>query len=214
VANQGLVAGLQATRRMERLQVPLQDLSTHVHMPCMVRTPPEVFPTIPGYELWHPAPLQVYSACAGVAIPNSPFAQTPAAGPGSLPIASADPTRLSDLFPTEASFCSAFSASDFCYDGAPYKLPPAGPANATSGMCVEKIGSGTYINMAAIPGAPALALLASQYGRVSGLRERGKLAYCLCFTLQVHWTVFRDLASSKMAACCPVNGSSCVAAST
>lgn len=112
-------------------------------------------------------PVQVYSACASVPIANSPFAQTPGAGLNSLPIASSTPTRLSDLFPSQAAFCNAFSANSFCYSGAPYVLPPPSPANATSGMCVEKIGMGTYINMAAIPGAPKLALVASQYGRVS-----------------------------------------------
>ncbi|GAQ81407.1 hypothetical protein KFL_000790320 [Klebsormidium nitens] len=109
---------------------------------------------------------QVYSACASVPIANSPFAQTPGAGLNALPIASSTPTTLSDLFPSQAAFCNAFSASSFCYDGAPYVLPPPSPANATSGMCVEKIGTGTYINMAAIPGSSNLALVASQYGRI------------------------------------------------
>lgn len=93
---------------------------------------------------------------------NSPFAGSSRTNSNS--------TRLNDLWQSQAAFCDAFGgASDVesaCYSGEPVTFNSTAPPSPPSGMCLEKIGNGSYLNMVAHPDGSNRAFFANQQGKI------------------------------------------------
>ncbi|CAO2829134.1 unnamed protein product [Amaranthus hypochondriacus] len=114
----------------------------------------------------------VWNTCKDIAIPNSPFEPSLKGGArGPAPITSNSPT-LTDLWQSENAFCNVFGSSSdddaVCFDGKPIKLhtntsdtnvPP-------KGLCLEKISSASYINMAPHPDGSNRAFFSNLPGKI------------------------------------------------
>lgn len=109
---------------------------------------------------------KVWDTCKDVRIPSSPF---------HAPNTSASP-RLTDTWQSAGEFCSALgssggeakpSPSSPCLDagGAAFNLT-ARPALPLNGMCLERIGNGSFLNMAAHPDGSNRVFLSNQAGKV------------------------------------------------
>ncbi|KAI4343816.1 hypothetical protein L6164_011123 [Bauhinia variegata] len=114
---------------------------------------------------------QVWDTCNNVSITNSPFA---------LQGQARSPAKLNEQWQSKTEFCNAFGGASnnesVCFDGEPVKLnkteitiiPP-------HGLCLEKIGNGSYLNMVAHPDGSNRAFFSDQKGRVwlATLPEQG-----------------------------------------
>lgn len=114
----------------------------------------------------------VWQSCRDVPILNSPFApslQTKAEIP-----TNATPSTLSDLWQSESVFCAAFGGSSddrasLCLGGElplPFNRTTAAPPPPPRGMCLEKIGNGSYINMAPHPDGSDRAFFSNLAGKI------------------------------------------------
>lgn len=109
----------------------------------------------------------VWNACQNVSITNSPF--TP-----SLQVTSevpVEPTsfKLTELWQTKSNFCVAFGSSDdedICCNGEPVSLTSTEALACPKGLCLEKIGNGTYLNMVAHPDGSNRAFFSDQSGKI------------------------------------------------
>ncbi|CAL5076633.1 unnamed protein product [Urochloa decumbens] len=118
-----------------------------------------------------PAPTdycsQVWDTCNDVRIPGSPF-QPPKGG--------APAPRLTDVWQSSGDFCTALgggagsNSSPACLDGggaAFNATTTGGPSSLpVNGMCLERIGNGSYLNMAAHPDGSGRVFLSNQAGKV------------------------------------------------
>ncbi|MED6151718.1 hipl1 protein [Stylosanthes scabra] len=113
---------------------------------------------------------QVWDTCKTVSITNSPFAPSLQGQAGGAQV-KANATKLTDLWQSKTDFCSSFGgASDntsVCFEGEPVALnKTATPINPPIGLCLEKIGNGSYLSMAAHPDGSNRAFFSSQMGKV------------------------------------------------
>ncbi|CAN6203305.1 unnamed protein product [Urochloa humidicola] len=112
---------------------------------------------------------QVWDTCKDVPIPGSPF-QPPKGG--------SPAPRLTDVWQSSSDFCSALGAGGKSSSSSPAPCLDGGGAafNATTtggpsslpvnGMCLERIGNGSYLNMAAHPDGSGRVFLSNQAGKV------------------------------------------------
>ncbi|KAG2640615.1 hypothetical protein PVAP13_2KG106900 [Panicum virgatum] len=102
---------------------------------------------------------QVWDTCKDVRIPGSPF-QAPKGG--------AAAPRLTDLWQSVSEFCGALGGSGEppCLDGEGAAFNATGPALPVNGMCLERVGNGSYLNMAAHPDGSGRVFLSNQAGKV------------------------------------------------
>nr|XP_034580297.1 HIPL1 protein-like isoform X2 [Setaria viridis] len=104
---------------------------------------------------------QVWDTCKDVRIPGSPF-QAPKGG--------AAAPKLTDLWQSAGEFCSALggggAAKSPCLDGGGAAFNATSPALPLNGMCLERIGNGSYLNMAAHPDGSNRVFLSNQAGKV------------------------------------------------
>ncbi|KAH6756965.1 catalytics protein [Perilla frutescens var. hirtella] len=111
---------------------------------------------------------QVWNTCQNVSILNSPFAAS-LQGRAGVPTTS-NSSKLSDLWQSQADFCGALGgASDDglpCFDGTPVTLNDTGPPTPPSGLCLEKIANGSYLNMVAHPDGSNRAFFSNQQGKI------------------------------------------------
>lgn len=111
---------------------------------------------------------QVWNTCRNVSILNSPFAAS-LQGRAGVPTAS-NSSKLSDLWQSQADFCGALGgASDdglSCFDGTPVTLNDTGPPTPPTGLCLEKIANGSYLNMVAHPDGSNRAFFSNQQGKI------------------------------------------------
>ncbi|CAL1367993.1 unnamed protein product [Linum trigynum] len=114
---------------------------------------------------------QLWDTCQNVSMLNSPFAPS-LGGQAGLPNNS-NSTKLTDLWQSKSDFCTAFggeSADDsVCFGGEPVQLNTTGtstPPAPPNGLCLEKIGNGSYLNMAAHPDGSNRAFFANQPGQI------------------------------------------------
>ncbi|KAL9272662.1 HIPL1 protein-like protein [Drosera capensis] len=67
-------------------------------------------------------------------------------------------------------FCNAFGGASqdgsLCYDGKPVTFNSFGTPSSPSGLCLEKIGNGSYLDMAAHPDGSNRAFFANQLGKI------------------------------------------------
>ncbi|XAR50108.1 Quinoprotein glucose dehydrogenase (PQQ, quinone) [Bertholletia excelsa] len=111
---------------------------------------------------------KVWDTCQNVSIMNSPFSAS-LQGQAGKPITS-NFTKLTDFWQSKNDFCSAFGGASLddsvCLDGGPVTLNNTGPPSPPSGMCLEKIGNGSYLNMAPNPDGSARAFFSTQDGKI------------------------------------------------
>ncbi|KAL8042143.1 hypothetical protein ABFX02_09G032200 [Erythranthe guttata] len=117
---------------------------------------------------------QVWTACRNIPILNSPFA-VPLQGRAGPPTNSSNSTKLTDIWQSQIDFCNSLggpsppSSNDGpqCFNGAPVTLDnTAPPPPPPSGICLEKIANGSYLNMAAHPDGSNRAFFANQQGKI------------------------------------------------
>jgi hypothetical protein len=105
----------------------------------------------------------VWDTCKDVRIPGSPFQPSKSSSPS--------PPRLTDSWQSASAFCSALGGGGKerfpCFDGAgaAFNATPR-PTLPLNGMCLESVGNGSYINMAAHPDGSNRVFLGNQAGKV------------------------------------------------
>ena len=79
-------------------------------------------------------------------------------------------SKLTDTWKSKNDFCSAFGGispdDSVCLDGGPVILADKKPPSPPSGMCLEKIDNGSFLNMAAHPDGSNRAFYANQQGKI------------------------------------------------
>ncbi|KAK9750857.1 hypothetical protein RND81_02G227200 [Saponaria officinalis] len=114
----------------------------------------------------------VWNECKNTLIQNSPFAPSLRGRAGSAaPITTSNSTTLTDLWQSENTFCNAFGSSpsndSVCFDGEPVKLTNNTESDVSpKGLCLEKIGSESYINMAPHPDGSSRAFFSNLPGKI------------------------------------------------
>ncbi|XWS32846.1 hypothetical protein CRYUN_Cryun22dG0025100 [Craigia yunnanensis] len=107
---------------------------------------------------------KVWDKCHNVSITSSPFALQ---GKGGILINST--SKLTDLWQSKGAFCDEFGgASDdeaTCFTGGPVMLNSSESLSPPSGICLEKIGNGSYLNMVAHPDGSNRIFLSNQAGK-------------------------------------------------
>ncbi|KAH6756376.1 catalytics protein [Perilla frutescens var. hirtella] len=106
----------------------------------------------------------VWESCQDVEILNSPFA--PALQSKAEVQRNATPSKLTDLWQSESDFCNAFGGNSLCFNGEPVSLNKTDALPPPKGMCLEKIGNGSYINMVAHPDGSNRAFFSSLAGKI------------------------------------------------
>ncbi|XVF09175.1 hypothetical protein REPUB_Repub07fG0069000 [Reevesia pubescens] len=111
---------------------------------------------------------KVWDTCQNVSILNSPFAPSLQGQPGA-PVNS-NFTELTKLWQSKTDFCNAFGGAStdgsVCYDGEPVSLNETGTPSAPHGLCLEKIGNGSYLDMVAHPDGSNRAFFSNQQGMI------------------------------------------------
>ncbi|MED6216870.1 hipl1 protein [Stylosanthes scabra] len=115
---------------------------------------------------------QVWEACQSVSIKNSPFSPSLQGQAGKSP-SKTNPSKLTDLWQSKTDFCTAFGGSStsesVCFEGEPVALKNTeseAPISPPHGLCLEKIGNGSYLNMVAHPDGSNRAFFSNQMGKV------------------------------------------------
>lgn len=144
---------------------------------------------------------KLWNVCQNISILNSPFAAT-LQGRVAAPMNSSS-SKLSDLWQSQKEFCDAFGgASDdglACFDGSPVTLNDTKTGTPPSGMCLEKIGNGSYLNMVAHPDGSNRAFFSNQKGQIwlatipkessGGTLELNEDSPFLDLTAEVHFDI-------------------------
>lgn len=101
----------------------------------------------------------VWDTCKEVAMWNSPFA--------ALPVSS---SKLTDIWQSEADFCKVFGGSsgdsNLCFNGNPVSFNRSIVSPPPKGLCLERIGNGSYLNMVAHPDGSNRVFLSTQAGKI------------------------------------------------
>ncbi|PKA52552.1 HIPL1 protein [Apostasia shenzhenica] len=100
---------------------------------------------------------EVWNTCKDITISNSPFVpQTHASSPA----------RLADIYESEADFCNTSGAS-VCFNGESASfISNKTDSNLPKGICLEKLGNGSYLNMVPHPDGSTRAFLSNQAGKI------------------------------------------------
>lgn len=111
----------------------------------------------------------LWDTCQNVSILNSPFSSE-LKSRTELPVHS-NVSKLTDIWQSKVDFCNAFggasSDESICFGGEPVILNSSvTPSPPPSGLCLEKIGNGTYLNMVSHPDGSNRAFFSDQKGRI------------------------------------------------
>lgn len=111
---------------------------------------------------------EIWDTCQNVSILNSPFATSLQGQSGVT--AGSNFTKLTELWQSKTDFCNAFGGASIngslCFDGGPVVLNNTGTPTPPNGLCLEKIGNGSYINMVAHPDGSNRAFFSDQPGKI------------------------------------------------
>ncbi|XP_016462608.2 HIPL1 protein-like [Nicotiana tabacum] len=113
---------------------------------------------------------KVWTTCQNVSIMNSPFAAS-LKGQAPTPVKS-NSTKMTDLWQSQDDFCNAFGGAasgvdgSVCFAGEPVTLNTTVPPSPPGGLCLEKIGNGSYLDMAAHPDGSNRAFFSNQQGKI------------------------------------------------
>ncbi|KAJ6793342.1 HIPL1 protein-like [Iris pallida] len=109
---------------------------------------------------------QVWDTCKEIPIQNSPFAPS-LQGPAG---ASASSSKLTDLWQSENDFCNAFGGptggDTVCFNGKSVSFNGTQSPVTPKGICLERIGNGSYLSMAPHPDGSNRVFLANQAGKI------------------------------------------------
>lgn len=79
-------------------------------------------------------------------------------------------SKLTQYWQSETDFCNAFGGASgdgsVCFGGQPVKLNNTGTPIPPHGLCLEKIGNGSYLNMVAHPDGSNRAFFSNQPGKI------------------------------------------------
>lgn len=110
----------------------------------------------------------VWNSCLDVLILNSPFA--PALQLKAQVPQNSTRSKLTDLWNSESDFCNAFGGTSdensLCFNGEPVSLNKTDTSLPPNGICLEKIGNGSYINMVPHPDGSNRAFFSSLAGKI------------------------------------------------
>lgn len=99
---------------------------------------------------------------------NSPFAASLQGQAGTT--STSNSTKITQYWQSQSNFCSAFGGASLddsvCYDGTPVTFNSSATLSFPSGMCLEQIGNGSYVNMVAHPDGSSRAFFNSQKGQI------------------------------------------------
>lgn len=111
---------------------------------------------------------KVWDTCGEITIQNSPF--SPTMPSKTTTIFSSSPSRLSDHWKSRKDFCDAFGGSSEdghkCFNGGPVSYDNIEAANSIDGVCLEKIGNDTYLQMVPHPDGSNHVFLGNQQGKI------------------------------------------------
>ncbi|KAL0926779.1 hypothetical protein M5K25_003029 [Dendrobium thyrsiflorum] len=109
--------------------------------------------------------VQVWDSCKDVSIRNSPFAASLQGAAGQ----SVSSSRLSDLWQSKTDFCKAFggsaSSESVCFNGQSASFNSS-VDSAPKGICLEKLGNGSYLSMVPHPDGSNRVFLSDQAGKI------------------------------------------------
>lgn len=110
----------------------------------------------------------VWDTCQNVSFSNSPFAPS-LKGQAGLPINSSV-SKLTEYWQSQTDFCNAFGGESMegsvCFDGQPVTLNKTVTPSPPSGLCLEKIGNGSYLAMVPHPDGSNRAFFSNQEGKI------------------------------------------------
>ncbi|XP_057949199.1 HIPL1 protein-like [Malania oleifera] len=111
----------------------------------------------------------VWDACQNVSMLHSPFAPSLQGSIG-LPVNST-PSTLIEQWQSKDVFCNAFGGSSndggsLCFDGGPTFPNNTNTTIPPMGLCLEKISTGSYLNMVAHPDGSDRVFFSDQPGRI------------------------------------------------
>lgn len=138
----------------------------------------------------------LWDKCHNTSILNSPFAFASKAK-----TTASSGSKISDSWSSAAEFCNEFGGTSdntsACFSGGPVKLGSAENSSTPSGVCLEKLGNGSYLNMVAHPDGSNRVFLSNQPGKIwlATIPEQGsgeilgidKLSPFLDLTDEVHF---------------------------
>lgn len=109
----------------------------------------------------------VWDACKSVPIKNSPFVT----GATATSQSAQNTSMLTDLWQSQADFCTtlggASSSGEFCFSGGKFtNFNMTTPLAKLEGICFEKVGDGSYLNMIPHPDGTNRVFLSSQSGKI------------------------------------------------
>lgn len=112
----------------------------------------------------------VWDTCQNVSMVNSPFSPSLQGQTGGATV-STKAAKLTELWQSKSDFCKAFggasSDESVCFDGEPVELNKTKTPNSPpDGLCLEKIGNGSYLNMVAHPDGSDRAFFSNQVGKI------------------------------------------------
>ncbi|KAH9323003.1 hypothetical protein KI387_017642, partial [Taxus chinensis] len=112
---------------------------------------------------------QVWDACQNVSIVNSPFAPFLKGGALGSPM-NMTHAKLTELWQSKSDFCAAFGGTIIdgvsCFNGNVFVPNVTQDDSSIEGVCLERIGDQTYLNMVPHPDGSNRVFLASQAGQV------------------------------------------------
>lgn len=110
----------------------------------------------------------VWDVCQNIPILDSPFA--PALQNKAGVAQNSTISKLTDLWQSKTDFCNAFGAvsdeDSVCFSGQEVALDNNTTMLPPKGMCLEKIGKGSYLNMVAHPDGSSRAFFSDQPGKI------------------------------------------------
>lgn len=78
-------------------------------------------------------------------------------------------SKLTNIWQSKSAFCNEFGgaseAGEVCFDGGPVVLNQTENLSPPSGICLEKIGNGSYLNMVAHPDGSNRVFLSDRPGK-------------------------------------------------
>ncbi|XP_010272186.1 PREDICTED: HIPL1 protein [Nelumbo nucifera] len=111
---------------------------------------------------------KVWDTCQNISVLNSPFTTSLESRDG-VP-GNSTFSKLSNLWKSKSDFCDAFGGASadgsVCFDGQPVSLNNTDTLSPPNGVCLEKIGNGSYLNMVAHPDGSNRIFLADQKGKI------------------------------------------------
>ncbi|CAN8264626.1 unnamed protein product [Cochlearia groenlandica] len=114
---------------------------------------------------------KLWDSCHNISIVSSPFSPTLLGGAGAT---SSNSSTLTDLWKSQTEFCTAFGGPSQtnnnltkCYNGKPVNQETdSDDVKPPKGICLEKIGTGSYLNMVAHPDGSNRAFFSNQPGKI------------------------------------------------